>query len=49
MIDQKEGETELSVKIHYDDLVSVTVMLLLMNYFYIFMGATETQQCPKLG
>ena len=23
MIDQKEGETEFSVKIHYDDMVSV--------------------------
>ena len=25
MIDQKEGETELSVKVHYDDMVSVTI------------------------
>jgi hypothetical protein len=31
MIDQKEGETELSVKIHYDDMVSVNTTQLLFK------------------
>jgi hypothetical protein len=31
MIDQKEGETELSVKIHYDDMVSVTITWILLK------------------
>jgi hypothetical protein len=28
MIDQKEGETELSVKVHYDDMVSYIIIWL---------------------
>jgi len=44
MIDQKEGETELSVKVHYDDMVSVTV-----TWFFIavaFWAIPETFSRP---
>lgn len=33
MIDQKEGETELGVKVHYDDMVGLfinSILILLM-------------------
>jgi hypothetical protein len=31
MIDQKEGETELNVKVHYDDMVSLIIILLFIT------------------
>jgi hypothetical protein len=31
MIDQKEGETELSVKVHYDDMVSLIIIWLFIT------------------
>jgi hypothetical protein len=42
MIDQKEGETEISVKIHYDDMVSVIITLTVQNKQFLschFMSA----------
>ncbi|KAK0164848.1 hypothetical protein PV328_003419 [Microctonus aethiopoides] len=38
MIDQKEGETNFAVKIHYDDMKRVTIRR--HNYFYVPIGGT---------
>lgn len=36
MIDQKEGETELTVKIYYDDMVRYLFWRLFGNWYEIF-------------
>lgn len=37
MIDQKEGETELNVKVHYDNVVSIVIVEKVVFYYCLYI------------
>jgi hypothetical protein len=49
MIDQKEGETELNVKVHYDDMVSVPIIWLFITAVFKLHMKLSQVRCHELA